>query len=94
MQRMSYPVYVLLPEGVEWTAVAGTTAQKAAPVRWYLRQSMPEATTQTAVLVEGADAELEHHVTLVARQAETLGGIAVDAMTQTVIDPRATVIQH
>jgi hypothetical protein len=91
---MAYPVYVLLPEGVEWTAVPGTTAQKAAPVRWYLRQSMPEAATQTAVLASGEDAELEYQVTQVARQAELLGGIAMDAMTQTVIDPRATVIQH
>ena len=50
---MALPLYVLLPDGVEWTDVPGTVAQAPKPVRWYLRQHMVEAATQTAVLVSG-----------------------------------------
>ncbi len=86
---MAHPVYVLLPEGVEWTGIAGTTAQRPGQVRWYLRQRMPMASTQTAVLVdEGRSSEeLRQRVELVARAATALGGMAVDASTQLPIDP-------
>lgn len=86
---MAHPVYVLLPDGVEWTEVPGTTAQSAKPVRWYLRQSMPLATTQVGVLVDGDEGALESRMADVARHAQELGGIAVDASTQQVIDPQA-----
>jgi len=83
---MAHPLYVLLPDGVEWTEVPGTTAQRPAPVRWYLRQSMPMATTQTAVLVDG-DEESVTTIAAVAAHAEKLGGIVVDAVDQQVIEP-------
>jgi hypothetical protein len=85
---MAHPVYVLLSDQVEWTPTEGTTAQAAAPIRWYLRQSMPTATTQTAVLIAGSAAQLEERVAHVAQRARDLGGIAVDATTQCVIEPR------
>lgn len=84
---MAYPLYVLLPDGASWNEVPGTDSQSAAPVRWYLRQTMPSASTQTAVLVPGEGSELEALVNDVAAQAEELGGVAVDARTQQVIDP-------
>lgn len=84
---MAYPLYVLLPDGASWNEVPGTDSQGAAPVRWYLRQTMPTAATQTAVLVPGEGVELEQLVTDVAVQADQLGGVAVDARTQLVIDP-------
>ena len=84
---MAVPVYVLLSDGVEWTEVPGTTAQRPAPVRWYLRQHMVDAATQTAVLVAGEDAELEQRIAEVARHAQELGGMAIDAGTQQVIEP-------
>lgn len=85
---MAYPVYVLLHDDVEWTAVPGTVAQKPAPVRWYLRQSMPTATCQVAVLVDDADdATMDRMIAEVARTAEALGGVAVDGHTQDRIDP-------
>jgi hypothetical protein len=83
---MTLPLYVLLPDGVEWTSVPGTSAQRPAPIRWYLRQSMPTATTQTAVLVEEGDG-ISERVALVARTAIELGGITVDAGTQEIVDP-------
>lgn len=82
---MAHPVYVLLPDGVDWTAVPGTTAQAAKPVRWYLRQQLPHATTQTAVLVDGDD-ESPQTLAAIATRAQELGGVAVDAMTQDVLD--------
>lgn len=84
---MAHPVYVLLPDGVEWTEVPGTTAQSPRPIRWYLRQSLPIATTQVGLLVDGDDAALDARLADVARHAQELGGIAVDASTQHVIDP-------
>lgn len=87
---MSLPVYVLLADGVEWTEVAGTTAQAPKPVRWYLRQSMPTATTQVAVLVDEVD-HAERVMAEVARRAADLDGIAIDARTQQVIAPAAPV---
>ena len=75
---MTHPVYVLLPDGVEWTAVPGTTSQTPRPIRWYLRTMLPSAATQVAVLVAD-DAAIDQVVTA----AEALGGIAVDAATQT-----------
>jgi hypothetical protein len=86
---MAHPAYVLLPDGVEWTAVPGTSAQAPRPVRWYLRQSMPMATTQTGVLVDDTDDQLARRLAAVARRAQELGGVAVDASTQQVIDPDA-----
>lgn len=86
---MAHPLYVLLPDGVEWTEVPGTTAQAPRPIRWYLRQSMPEASTQLGLLVDGDEGALEGRIADVARHARELGGIAVDAATQRVIDPEA-----
>lgn len=83
---MAIPVYVLLPEGVEWNAVPGTDAQTPKPVRWYLRQSMPHATTQVGVLVSGDGSELTERLERVLRQAEMLGGVAIDAGTQEPLD--------
>jgi len=87
-------VYVLLAEGVQWTAVPGTTAQRPAPVRWYLRQSMPTAATQTVVLIEVSDDDLDRCIAEVARCAESLGGVALDGPTQQVIDPRGARLHH
>ena len=78
---MAHPLYVLLPDGVDWTAVPGTTAQAARPIRWYLRQQMPEAATQTAVLVDG-DEESPRIIAAVVEHATGLGGVVVDAQTQ------------
>jgi hypothetical protein len=86
---MAHPVYVLLPDGVEWSEVPGTTAQRPAQVRWYLRQAMPTAKVQVAVLVSGDEHEAAERIAQVARTAEQLGGIAIDASTQDVIDPAA-----
>lgn len=88
---MAHPVYVLLPDGVEWPGVPATTAQGPAPVRWYLRQSMPTATTQVAVLVPGDEAEREQRIARVVRCAQELGGVALDGATQQVIEPGSTV---
>lgn len=93
VRRMTFPVYVLLPEGVEWTAVPGSTAQSSAPVRWYLRQQVPDAATQTAVLVGGDGADLERCVVEVVRRAGQLGGIAIDAGTQEPIDLAARAVR-
>lgn len=83
---MSHPLYVLLPEGADWSDLAGTTAQRPAPVRWYLRQQMPDAVTSVAVLVdEGADRDLV--ISQVADRAQELGGVTVDAATQQIVEP-------
>jgi hypothetical protein len=87
---MSLPLYVLLPDGVEWSEVPGTTAQAAKPIRWYLRQQMPEATTQTAVLVGEDDAA--RSIGAVVEQAHELGGVVVDAGTQAVVETAADVV--
>lgn len=79
---MTVPVYVLLPEGVEWMPVPGTSAQVPRPVRWYLRQVLPTAATQVGVLVSGEDLELRQILEQVREQAEQLGGVAIDAATQ------------
>lgn len=85
---MSHPVYVLLPADVEWSPVPGTTAQRPAPVRWYLRAEMPLASTQTAVLVTD-DADIGAGMSAVAQRAAELGGIAIDGATQERIDAGA-----
>lgn len=84
---MAHPVYVLLPDGAEWPGVPATTMQGPAPVRWYLRQSMPSATTQVVVLVPGTDAEVAERLASVVRRAHQLGGVAIDGTTQELIDP-------
>lgn len=86
---MAHPVYVLLPDTAEWSGVPGTTAQSTAPVRWYLRQLLPAAATQTAVLVPGTADERDALIAQVAHVAEALGGIAVDGLTQEAIDSAA-----
>lgn len=86
---MADPVYVLLPESVEWTAVPGTDAQRPGPVRWYLRQHMLDAATQTAVLVSGDDEQRASRAQQVAARARDLGGMAIDASTQQPIEPSA-----
>ncbi len=88
---MALPLYVLLPDGVEWTEVPGTTAQAPKPVRWYLRQHMVEAATQTGVLVDTGETEPAERVAEVARRAQQLGGMVIDAGTQEVIDPAAPI---
>lgn len=90
MEHMSLPLYVLLPDGVDWVEVPGTTAQAPKPIRWYLRQHMPEATVQTAVLVDEDDAA--RSIGEVVEQAHGLGGIVVDAGTQAVVDTAADVV--
>ncbi len=90
---MAFPLYVLLPDGVEWSEVPGTAAQAPRPIRWYLRQSMPEASTQIGVLVRGDVEEAAPRIAAVATQARELGGMALDAGTQDVIDPD-TVTAH
>ena len=89
MVHMSLPLYVLLPDGAEWTEVPGTTAQTSSQVRWYLRQHVPEATTQTAVLVGEDDAA--RSIGAVVERAHELGGIVVDAGTQQVVEQAADV---
>ncbi len=89
---MALPLYVLLPDGVEWTAMAGTVAQRPSPVRWYLRQHMVEAATQTAVLVSSDEPDPEARVAQVARRASELGGLVVDAATQQVVGPTTPVV--
>lgn len=79
---MAIPVYVLLPEGVDWNPVPGTDAQAPRPVRWYLRQSLPQASVQVGVLVSGEGGQLTERLEQVIRHAEMLGGIAIDAGTQ------------
>ena len=88
---MALPLYVLLPDGVEWTAISGTTAQTPKPVRWYLRQHMVEAATQTGVLVDTGEPDPAARVAEVARRAQELGGMVIDAGTQEVIDPSAPI---
>ena len=83
---MALPLYVLLPDGVEWTDVPGTVAQAPRPVRWYLRQHMVEATTQTAVLVSGDQDDKGPRIAEVVAQAERLGGKVIDAGTQDVVE--------
>jgi hypothetical protein len=78
---MSHPVYVLLPRDVEWTPLPGSGAQAAAPVKWYLRSQMPEAATQTVVLVDDGP-DLADQLALVAARAAELGGLALDGATQ------------
>lgn len=84
---MAHPVYVLLSEGREWSPLAGTTSQSPAAVRWYLRQSMPEAATQTVVLVEGDEIEVAQRIALVVARAEELGGVVIDGPTQQLLEP-------
>lgn len=84
---MAYPVYVLLPANVDWIDVKGTSTQKAAPVRWYLRQWMPEAVTQTAVLASSAEGDLENILWAIDEQARALGGVTIDCRTQMPLDP-------
>ena len=84
-EGMPHHVYVLLSEGREWTPLAGTTSQAPAPARWYLRQSMPEAVTQTVVFVDGDAAEHERGLTQVIARAGELGGIVIDGPTQQVL---------
>jgi hypothetical protein len=84
---MALPLYVLLPDGVEWTELAGTTAQAPKPVRWYLRQHMVEAATQTGVLVDTDEPDPAARVDQVARRAQELGGMVIDAGTQEVVEP-------
>ena len=88
---MALPLYVLLPDGVEWTEVPGTTAQASKPVRWYLRQHMVEAATQTGVLVNTNEPDPTRCVSQVARRAQELGGMVIDAGTQEVVDPSTPV---
>lgn len=88
---MALPLYVLLPDGVEWTEVPGTVAQTPKPVRWYLRQQMLEAATQTGVLVNTDEPDPDACVAAVAAQAKQLGGMVIDAATQQVIEPSAPV---
>jgi hypothetical protein len=83
---MTHPLYVLLPADVEWIPVPGASAQAPKPVRWYLRQHMPDAAQSIAVLVAGADAEQARVIEAVAHQAEQLGGVVVDAATQELLD--------
>jgi hypothetical protein len=60
-------------------------------VRWYLRQHMVEAATQTGVLVDTDEPDPERCVAEVARRAQQLGGMVIDAGTQEVVDPSAPV---
>ncbi len=83
---MNHPLYVLLPADVDWTPVAGTTAQAPRHIRWYLRQHMPEATQQVAVLVAGDASAQAMRAADVQRRAESLGGVVVDAETQQLLD--------
>jgi len=88
---MALPLYVLLPDGVEWTAVPGTVAQAPKPVRWYLRQHMVDAVTQVGVLVSTDTPDPRQVAALVAQRAQQLGGMAIDAGTQQVVEPGAPV---
>ena len=88
---MALPLYVLLPDGVEWTEVPGTVAQQPKPVRWYLRQHMVEAATQVGVLVSTATVDPQHCVAAVAERARQLGGMVIDAGTQQVVEPGTSV---
>lgn len=90
---MAHPVYVLLSEGHEWTPLAGTTSQPPASVRWYLRQSMPQAATQTVVLVEGDETECAARIAQVVQRAEELGGVVIDGPTQQRLEP-GTIGEH
>ncbi len=90
-EGMAHPVHVLLADGVDWIEVPGTTAQRPQPVRWYLRQAMLEASTQTAVLVAGSEHEQAERIAAVVQQAADLGGVTVDAMTQEQLVPGAPV---
>lgn len=90
MPSMALPLYVLLPDGVEWSDVPGTVAQAPKPVRWYLRQHMVEATTQTAVLVSGDEDDKGPRVAEVVARAKQLGGMVIDAGTQDVVEPSST----
>ena len=83
---MALPLYVLLPDGVEWTDVPGTVAQAPKPVRWYLRQHMVEAATQTAVLVSGDEDDKGPRIAEVVARAAQLGGMVIDAGTQEVVE--------
>jgi hypothetical protein len=89
---MALPLYVLLPDGVEWTEVPGTVAQTPRPVRWYLRQHMVGAATQVGVLVSGDDEQAQARcIAEVAARAKQLGGMVVDAGTQEPVEPTAPV---
>jgi hypothetical protein len=87
---MSLPLYVLLPDGAEWSEVPGTTAQTPKPVRWYLRQQMVDAATQPAVLVDEGDAA--RAIGAVVERAHELGGVVVDAGTGNVVEQAADVV--
>jgi hypothetical protein len=87
---MALPLYVLLPDGVDWTEVPGTTSQMPRPVRWYLRQHNVDATTQVGVLVGEQDAA--RAIGLVVERAHELGGVVVDAGTQQVVEQPADVL--
>lgn len=81
---MAHPVYVLLPEDTQWVDMPETSAQTPKPIRWYLRQKLPTATTQIGILVsDGPDLSLM--LAQIARKAQMLGGMAIDATTQEVI---------
>lgn len=84
---MAFPVYVLLPAGCNWVPIAGTSAQAPAAVKWYLRQLMPDAVSQTAVLVAGDEHERQLRIAEVASRARQLGGVAIDGHTQLLIEP-------
>lgn len=83
---MTHPLYVLLPAQVEWSAVAGTSAQAPKPIRWYLRQHMAAATHSVAVLVPSEGAGQARCIDAVLEQADRLGGVVVDAATQQPFD--------
>lgn len=87
---MALPLYVLLPDGVEWTEVPGTVAQAPKPVRWYLRQHMLDAATQTGVLVSGDEDDKGPRIARVVAQAKQLGGMVIDAGTQDVVEPSSS----
>jgi hypothetical protein len=87
---MALPLYVLLPDGVDWIEVPGTTAQVPRPIRWYLRQQMVDAATQTGVLVGEEDTSTA--IDAVIEQATALGGVVVDAGTQEPMTRAADVV--
>jgi hypothetical protein len=83
---MTHPLYVLLPADTDWPAVAGTSAQSPAEIRWYLRQHMPDATRSVAVLVPDIPTSRARRLAAVLAQADRLGAVVVDAETQLPLD--------